>query len=125
MTRLGLAGALVAATLFHPIGAGDLPGLLAAGVSAQQQSDTATLRLHISGMTCGTCPAAARMAVKKLSGVISATVTYDDSLGVVRYDPARVTPAQITAHLTKLTGYRATILPDAPRSLPTPRGRPR
>ena len=83
---------------------------------AQPVADTATVRLHISGMTCGTCPATARMALRKLPGVFSATVTLDDSLGVVRYDPRRVTHEQITAHLTRLTGYQARVLPDTSRT---------
>src|SRR5881296_1402883 len=78
---------------------------------AAQTPDTATVRLHISKMTCGSCPTTARLALKRLAGVYSATVTLDDSLGVVRYDPRRVNPAQIAAHLTKLTGFGATILP--------------
>ena len=80
-------------------------------------ADTAQVRLHISGMTCGSCSATARLALKNLTGVYSATVTVDDSLGVVRYDPRRVTPAQIATHLNRLTGYVATVLPDA---TPTP-----
>lgn len=75
--------------------------------------DTATVRLHISGMTCGSCPATARLALKQLAGIHSATVTLDDSLGVVAYDPRRVTPEQIAAHLTRATGFSATILPDS------------
>jgi hypothetical protein len=47
-----------------------------------------------------------------LTGVYQATVTLDDSLGVVHYDPRRVTPAEIAAHLKRLTGYVATVLPD-------------
>ena len=77
-----------------------------------QAADTATVRLHISKMTCGSCPATARLALKRLPGVYSATVTLDDSLGIVRYDPRQVSPAQIAAHLTRLTGFGATILPD-------------
>ena len=86
-----------------------------------QHSDTAIVRLHISKMTCATCPVTARVALKKLGGVYDATVTYADSLGVVRYDPRRVTPAQIAAHLTRLTGYPARILPDSSGSQSTPR----
>ena len=77
-----------------------------------QTSDTATVRLHISRMTCGSCPTTARLALKRLTGVYGATVTLDDSLGVVRYDPRRVKPEEIAAHLTRLTGFGATILPD-------------
>lgn len=77
------------------------------------QADTATVRLHISGMTCGTCPLTARKALDKLEGVYGSTVTYADSLGVVRFDPRKVTPAAIAAHLTRMTGYGARVLPDA------------
>ena len=83
---------------------------------ALQAADTATVRLHISKMTCGSCPATARLALKRLPGVYSATVTLDDSLGIVRYDPRQVSPAQIAAHLTRLTGFGATILPDTTRT---------
>jgi copper chaperone CopZ len=76
-------------------------------------SDTATAKLHISGMTCGTCPITARAALNKVTGVYSAKVTLDDSLGVVKYDPKRVTPAQIAAQLTRLTGYGAKVLAEA------------
>lgn len=58
----------------------------------------------------------ARVAIKKLAGVYDVTVTFDDSLGVVRYDPKRVTPAGIAAHLTKLTGYTAVVLPDTAKA---------
>lgn len=89
---------------------------------AMQAADTATVRLHISGMTCGSCPATARLALRRMTGVHAATVTLDDSLGVVRYDPRRVTPPQIAAHLTRLTGYRATILPDSTKASRRPTG---
>jgi len=85
---------------------------------ALQSPDTATVRLHISKMTCGSCPATARLALKRLTGVYSATVTLDDSLGVVRYDPRQVKPAQIAAHLTRLTGYAATVLRDTTSGKP-------
>ena len=91
----------------------DIPLALAPiAALAVAASDTATLRLHISGMTCGGCVTTAELALKKLEGVRGATVTLNDSLGVVTYDPAQVTPEQIAAHLTKLTGFRARVLQD-------------
>ncbi|HZI23110.1 MAG TPA: heavy metal-associated domain-containing protein [Gemmatimonadales bacterium] len=96
---------------------GVLLGVMIVGLdvrpAASQTPDTATVRLHISKMTCGTCPTTARLALRRLSGVYSATVTLDDSLGVVRYDPSKVTPDLIAAHLTRLTGFGATILRDS------------
>jgi len=99
-------------------------GLQTAGAQptqvALQAADTATVRLHISKMTCGSCPATARLALKRLPGVYSATVTLDDSLGVVKYDPRRVTPAEIAAHLTRLTGFGAAILSDSSKTPGSP-----
>lgn len=85
-------------------------------------TDTAQVRLHISGMTCGSCPTTARLALKRLAGVYSAAVTLDDSLGVIRYDPRRVTPSQITAHLTRLTGFGATVVSETTASPRQPGG---
>ena len=82
---------------------------------ATQAPDTAIVRLHISKMTCWSCPTTSRLALRRLTGVYSATVTLDDSLGVVRYDPRALKPAQIAAHLTRFTGFGATILPDTAR----------
>src|SRR5260370_30505038 len=101
-----------AATLCPLCGAGIQAVRAQSAPVAAQAPDTATVRLHISKMTCGSCPTTARIALKRLAGVYGATVTLEDSLGVVRYDPRQVNPAEIAAHLTKLTGFGATILPD-------------
>ena len=116
------AGLLVAARLtgaafLCPLWGGGLQAARTQNLGiAAQTPDTATVRLHISKMTCGTCPTTARLALKRLTGVYSATVTLDDSLGVVRYDPRQVKPAQIAAHLTRLTGFGATILPETTKA---------
>ena len=117
---LVLAAGVAGAAFLCPLcGGGAEPAAAQSAQIAAQVQDTATVRLHISGMTCGSCPTTARLALKRLSGVHSAKVTLDDSLGVVRYDPRKVTPAQIAAQLTRVTGYGARILPDStkqPRS---------
>src|SRR2546428_317807 len=116
-TALAATGGVVSPGGFNPCCAGPVlhrPPRLWRG--RRDAADTATVRLHISKMTCGSCPATARLALKRLPGVYRATVTLDDSLGVVRYDPQQVSPAQIAAHLTRLTGFGATILPDTTRA---------
>jgi len=119
-TLLFATGVGAAAVLCPLCGA----GLQTAGAQptqvALQAADTATVRLHISKMTCGSCPATARLALKRLTGVYTATVTLDDSLGVVKYDPQRVTPAEIAAHLTRLTGFGAAILSDSSKTHGSP-----
>ena len=87
-------------------------------VMPQQAPDTAIARLHISGMTCGSCPITARLALSRIPGVVDAKVTLRDSLGVVRYHPQKVSPSVIAAELLRLTGYRATVLADPPASAP-------
>ncbi len=112
-TQLALiaVAALAGAGVFCPLCEGGVRAVDAQQVARQAPApDTATVRLHISGMTCGSCPITARMALKQVPGVFSAAVTLDDSLGVVRYDRRRATPAQIAAHLTRLTGYGATVI---------------
>ncbi len=96
------------------------PAIARAESVREQSADTATVRLHISRMTCGSCPTTARLALKRLPGVYSAVVTLEDSLGVVRYDPGRLTPAQIAAHLTKVTGFGATVVADPKPIAPGP-----
>jgi copper chaperone CopZ len=108
--------ALAAAGGLYPLCVGGVRSVAAQQPVAAQAPDTAMVRLHISGMTCGSCPVTARTALKKLPGVFSATVTLDDSLGVVRYDPHKVTPAEITAHLTRLTGYGARVMADSAKA---------
>lgn len=81
-----------------------------------QVVDTATVRLHISGLTCGSCATTARLALKKLDGVLDATVSAKDSLGVVRYDPRKVDPPRIVEHLARLTGYEARVISEPGRS---------
>lgn len=113
---LGAAGLLAAAAVC-PLCDRAVSAAQAQASASLQSADTVVVRLHISGMTCGTCPATARLALRRLAGVYDATVTLRDSLGVVRYDPRRTRPADIAAHLTRLTGYGAVVLPDtaAPR----------
>ena len=111
MRMISALAAAIGGVVISPLSASNVAG--AQTVAAAQSTDTATVRLHISGMTCGTCPVTARKALNKLTGVYSATVTLPDSLGVVTFDPAKLKPAEIAAHLTKMTGYAAKVLPDS------------
>jgi copper chaperone CopZ len=107
----GAVAALAGTGVLCPVCGDGVPAASAqATVVPLQAADTATVKLHISGMTCGSCPLTARLALNKVPGVFGATVTLDDSLGVVRYDPRKVTAAQIAAELTRRTGYGARVI---------------
>ena len=111
-----LAAGLSGVAFLYPLRGGGIRAAGAKDLHIVQTPETATARPHISRMTCGSCPTTARLALWRLPGVYNAAVTLDDSLGVVRYDPRRVTPAQIAAHLTQLTGFGATIVSDSSKA---------
>ena len=94
-----LAAGLGGAAALCPVCGTRIPtaGAQSVRVAAAQTPDTVTVRLHISRMTCGSCPTTARLALKRLPGVYSATVTLDDSLGVVRYDPRQLGTTPVTS----------------------------
>lgn len=85
-------------------------------ISAHPRADSATVKLSLRGMTCGSCAKTAQLALQKVAGVYRATVSYDSATAVVVYDPAKTTPARFIARLKELTGYEASIVPQ-----PTPR----
>jgi copper chaperone CopZ len=99
-----------------------LPWIVSLACTAQPlpapTTDTATVRLHVSGMTCSTCPLTARLWLNRLDGVYSATVTLQDSLAVVHYDPNRLQPETIAEHLIRHTGFRVRVLPDTTTQRP-------
>lgn len=77
-----LAAGVSAAAFLCPLCGGGIQPARAQDVTvATPAPDTAMVRLHISRMTCGSCPTTARLALKRLAGVYSASVTLDDSLG--------------------------------------------
>jgi copper chaperone CopZ len=88
------------------------PQLADAAVAA----DTATAKLAIKGMTCGSCATTARIALERTEGVYRAEVSYDSASAVVQYDPKKTAPARLIANLKEMTGYEATLVPDRPGS---------
>jgi copper chaperone CopZ len=64
--------------------------------------------LHIDGMSCGHCLNAVNRALAEVPGVEVDTVRMGRA--EVRYDRAKVTPAQLEAVVSD-AGYRATVQP--------------
>jgi copper chaperone CopZ len=62
--------------------------------------------LHINGMSCGHCLNAVNRALAEMPGVEVDTVRIGRA--EVRYDQARVSPAQLEAAVAE-AGYRATV----------------
>jgi len=83
--------------------------LLFTTLSAQSSlAQEQTVSMHVSGMTCGTCPISVRHRAMQMKGVRSAVVDINTSLATVVYEDNEQSPQAIAQAITKL-GYPATI----------------
>ncbi len=74
--------------------------------STQSPADTepAVFRMKIGGMSCSFCTSTIDKAYSRIDGVYEVGVSLAHEEGLVKYDPAKVTPAQLRAVLEQL-GY--------------------
>jgi copper chaperone CopZ len=63
-----------------------------------------TLTLKVTGMTCGGCENAVKRALGRLEGVNAVTASHVEEKVGVSFDPATVTPDEITARISAI-GY--------------------
>src|SRR4051794_27604946 len=68
---------------------------------------TASCTLDIGGMTCASCVGRVEKALNRVDGVTVAQVNLATEVATVRFDPAEVGLAELTAAVTK-AGYTAT-----------------
>ena len=67
----------------------------------------ASCTLDIGGMTCASCVGRVEKALNRVDGVAGAEVNLATEVATVRFDPAQVDLAQLTAAVTK-AGYTLT-----------------
>lgn len=67
-----------------------------------------TVRLNVSGMTCGHCQATVEKALRTQTGVRNATVHLDSGAAEVEYEETAVAPEQLVAAVRE-SGYEAEI----------------
>jgi len=68
----------------------------------------ASLKLKISGMTCGHCQKRVETALAQVPGVFGAVVDLQDASAAVDYDDDTATIEELTAAVTK-AGYTAVL----------------
>ena len=66
----------------------------------------ASVKLRVTGMTCGHCRAKVEQALKGVSGVYVAVVDLDDGEAEVDFDDDALTPEQLLAAVER-AGYGA------------------
>jgi copper chaperone len=79
---------------------------------AQTRDDAATAvcTLKITGMTCGGCEGAVRVAAKKVDGVKGVTASHKAGTAEVTYDPAKTSPEAIAKVVTDKSGFKAEVV---------------
>lgn len=86
--------------------------LLSSTASVWAAPKSATL--HVSNMTCATCPIAVKKALTKVKGVTSAVVDFDKKQAVVTFDDAQTSVAALVKATTD-AGFPSTVAPSDQR----------
>src|SRR4051795_1403388 len=73
----------------------------------QATASIASCTLDIGGMTCASCVGRVEKALNRVDGVAGTEVNLATEVATVRFDPAAVGLAELTAAVTK-AGYTAT-----------------
>ncbi len=63
-----------------------------------------TLKLHVTGMTCGGCENAVKRAVSRLAGVIDVSASHAEEQVTVTFEAGAVTPDAIKQKIAAV-GY--------------------
>ncbi|MFQ6134269.1 MAG: heavy-metal-associated domain-containing protein, partial [Nitrososphaerales archaeon] len=87
---------------------------LPASATSAQTTDTKRVGLHevtlkVGGMTCSGCAYGIEYALKQKPGVVEAKIMYPEGMGVVTYDPVKITSKEIAQTIREL-GYSAEML---------------
>lgn len=72
------------------------------------QNEVKQVILRVDGMTCASCPATVKMALKRLEGVVGVEVSYRDAKATVNYKEGKVTIDDMIKSIDDI-GYRASI----------------
>lgn len=70
---------------------------------------TAVCTLKITGMTCGGCEGAVKVAAKKVDGVKAVTASHKTGTAEVTYDPQKTSPEAIAKVVTDKSGFKADV----------------
>ncbi len=71
-------------------------------------AETRNATLEVSGMTCAVCPLTVKAALKMQPGVSEANVDLKSKMAEVKFDPAKVQPAQLAKAVTD-AGFPTTV----------------
>ena len=82
------------------------PPASAAGLEANAAVQTQRVKFAIENMTCATCPITVKTAMKRVRGVQSVEIDFEQKTAIVLFDPSVATVSDIASASTK-AGYPA------------------
>jgi copper chaperone len=85
-------------------------GMTGHSIAHTKDGQAAVCKLKVTGMTCGGCESAVKLAARRVDGV--KTVTTSAKLGTadVTYDALKTTPEAIAKAVTEHSGFKAEVL---------------
>ena len=83
---------------------------MGAQAMAQTKDPVATSTLKVTGMTCGGCESAVKLAAKRVDGVKTVTASAKSGTAVVTYDASKTSPEAIAKAVTAKSGFKAEVV---------------
>ena len=83
---------------------------MGAQAMAQTKGPVATSTLKVTGMTCGGCESAVKLAAKRVDGVKTVTASAKSGTAVVTYDASKTSPEAIAKAVTAKSGFKAEVV---------------
>lgn len=77
-------------------------------VNQQNNNESKTINLKITGMTCSGCSNNIHSALSKKDGILENEITFPGDVAIVKYDPNKITENEIIATIEK-AGYKAEV----------------
>lgn len=77
---------------------------------AQAKGQVATCTLKVTGMTCGGCESAVKLAAKRVDGVKTVTASAKSGTAEVVYDASKTSPKAIAKAVTVNSGFKAEVV---------------
>lgn len=80
-------------------------------IAAQtKDAQAAVCTLKVTGMTCGGCESAVKLAAKRVDGVKTVSASYKSGTAEVTYDASKTSPDAIAKAVTANSGFRAEVV---------------
>ena len=82
----------------------------AQSIAQTKDGHVATCTLKVTGMTCGGCESAVKLAAKRVGGVKTVTASAKSGTAEVTYDASKTSPEAIAKAVTANSGFKAEVL---------------